>query len=372
MTNQAISAVLEHLCNEARNSMHATLGVMELLHEESEDSERRARLSIGRASADQLLRSIDDVRDLLSNAPAAYPAMLEEFDLVACASEIVEGLNLASGKRAKHMLLDPPYDPLVVTHDRKALEQVLTRLLDAAFKLSPTNVVRVNLIRPAKSGIRLTLSARDTELALLLTSWLNSDPDRATLQDPLEVPYGVAVMVAGKRLRSLDASAKLVSDAAGHSTVVLDIPSQGHATNGNGLAPPAQELLPDTLNVLVVEDCDDSFVLTELMLEGERVWRARDGHEALRMIQKHRFDLVLMDVHMPGMDGYAAIRGMREWETQTGNARTPIVVLSSDDLETQRQSAAQCGCSGFLRKPLQLSDLTNLLERVRQARTLVA
>jgi CheY-like chemotaxis protein len=60
---------------------------------------------------------------------------------------------------------------------------------------------------------------------------------------------------------------------------------------------------------------------------------------------------------------------MREWETETGNARTPIVVLSSDDLETQRRRAAQNGCSGFLRKPLRRSDLTNLLERVKQSRT---
>ncbi len=368
MTNEAISAVLEHLCNEARNSMHATLGVMELLHDEAEDSERRATLSIGKASADQLLRSIDDVRDLLSNAPA-HPAMLEEFDLVACASDIVEGLNLASGKRAKHMILDPPFDPLVVTHDRKALEQVLTRVLDSAFKLAPTNDVRVNLVRcPARNSIRLTLAARDTELAVLLTRWLNSNPNQATLQDPLEVPYGVAVMVAGKRLRSLNASAELVSDAAGHSAVVLEIPWQGHSNNRSGLPPPVQERQPDVLNVLVVEDSEDSFVLTELMLEGERVWRARDGHEALRMIQKHRFDLVFMDVHMPGMDGYATIRNMREWETESGNSRTPMVILSSDDMETQRRCAAECGCSGFLRKPLHRSELAEVLERLKQVR----
>ena len=102
----------------------------------------------------------------------------------------------------------------------------------------------------------------------------------------------------------------------------------------------------------MAEDYDESFALIELVLHGENVRRARDGREALRTIQRQRFDVVFMDVHMPGMDGYAAIRGMRDWETQTGNARTPIVVLSSDDVETQRQSAAQCGCSGFLRKPL--------------------
>src|SRR5277367_826980 len=157
MTNEAISAVLEHLCNEARNSMHATLGVMELLHDGSEDSERRVTLSLGRASADQLLRSIDDVRDLLSSVPLP-PAALEEFNLVACASDIIEGLNLASGKRAKHMILEGPFEPLLVTHDQKAVEQVLTRILDTAFNLAHTNDVRVKLMR-AKNGVRLTLAA---------------------------------------------------------------------------------------------------------------------------------------------------------------------------------------------------------------------
>jgi CheY-like chemotaxis protein len=370
MTNEAISAVLEHLCNEARNSMHATLGVMEMLHDGSEDSERRGTLSIGRASADQLLRSIDDVRDLLSSAPAP-PATLEEFDLVACASDIVEALNLASGRRAKHMILEGPYDPFPVTHDRKAIEEVLMRLLDTAFKLAHTNDVRVRLVR-TEDGVRLTLAARDTDLAAQLTTWLNANPDQATLQDPLEVPFGIAVMVAGKRLRALNASAELERDSAGHSTVVIEFPSHRQSIDGEGLTPASLEAQPDALNVLVAEDCDDSFALTELMLQAERVWRARDGQEALRMIQKHRFDLVFMDIHMPGMDGYSAIRSMREWEMETGNARTAIVVLSSDDVDTQRRCAAQCGCSGFLRKPLHRIDLADLLDRLKQSRRPVA
>jgi CheY-like chemotaxis protein len=128
----------------------------------------------------------------------------------------------------------------------------------------------------------------------------------------------------------------------------------------------------DALHVLVAEDCDDSFALSELVLDQESVHRARTGPEALEMVQKQRFDVVFMDIHMPGMDGYRAIRAMREWETQSGNARTPIVVLSSDDLETQRRYAAQCGCSGYFRKPLKKTDLTGFLDRLKQARLQVA
>jgi hypothetical protein len=371
MTNKTISAILEHLSNEARNSVHATFGIVELVREVIDDPMVRTSVAIGRAGADQLLRSIDDVRDLLSPAPFGS-ATLENFDLVGSVSEIVEMLNLASGKLAKRMVLDGSFDPLLMEQDRRAVEQVITRVLDTAFKAATTNTIRVKL---GSSGpddpIQITIAARDTHLATRLVKWLNADIDDAALEDSGDVAFEVGVMVAGKHLRALAGSAELVQDQAGHGTVVLTIPAQAPC-GPLYQSVQEQEAQPDALSILVAEDCDDSFALSELVLQREQVRRARDGREALRMIQKQRFDVVLMDVHMPGMDGYSAIRGMREWETQTGNARTPIVVLSSDDLETQRQSAAQCGCSGFLRKPLQLSDLTNLLERVREARTLVA
>ncbi len=371
MTNKAMSAILEHLSNEARNSVHATFGIVELVRDVIDDPMVRTSVAIGRAGADQLLQSIDDVRDLLSIVPCGHTT-LEQFDLVGSVSEIVEMLNLASGKLAKRILLDGSFDPLPMEQDRRTVEQVLTRVLDTAFKASNTNVIRVTLGSSGADNLaQITIAARDTELATRLVKWLNSSVDEAALENPDDVAFEVGVMVAGKHLGALAGSAELVHDLAGHANVVLTIPAQ--VTCGALHQSPAeQEGQKDALSILVAEDSDDSFVLTELVLQGEQVRRARDGREALRMIQKQRFDLVLMDVHMPGMDGYSAIRGMREWETQTANARTPIVVLSSDDLETQRQSAAQCGCSGFLRKPLELTDLTNLLERVRQARMLVA
>jgi CheY-like chemotaxis protein len=160
-------------------------------------------------------------------------------------------------------------------------------------------------------------------------------------------------------------SAELSSDSVWGSTVSMAFPSRNqHPSSVREI----ENVSPDALHILVAEDCDDNFALTELVLEDERVYRAHDGYEAVTMLRKQRFDIVFMDVHMPGLDGYAAIRGIREWETETGNARTPIVVLSSDDLETQRASVAQCGCSGFFRKPLRQADLANLLDRIKQAR----
>lgn len=367
MKNEAVAAIFEHLCGDARNFLHVTFGAIDIAGGNA-DPAQRATLSMGRASADRLLRCIDDIHELVANTPVPA-ATVEEIDAAAIVREIVYALNLTSGKRRRHMDLDAPDQPIRITQCRRALEQVLTRILDTVFKLSQISDVHVKVGR-GENGVRLTMHTRDGDLAPRLVHWLNSSLDDATLQGPDDVSFGIAVMVAGKHLRALGGAAAQASDAAGHASVVVTFGSvpEDHTDTFDS----TREIPADALNILVAEDCEDSFALCEAILEDERVHRARDGHEAIRLVQKQRFDIVLMDVHMPGMDGYSAIRGIRDWETQTGNARTPLVILSSDDLETQQRSAAQAGCSGFLRKPLRPGDLTDLLKRLKRSRELVA
>ncbi len=314
MTNEAISSVLDFFYNEALT-----------------------------ASADQLLRSIDDVRSLLSRAPAV-PGTTEEFDLMPCVGEILEIL----AARANRIEMDAPLSSLLMTQDRRAVERMLMRVLDSALKLAEASEASLSLkISGGENGVNLALTLSETDLAVRIARWLNGDPDRVRLGEPDDVPLGIAFMVAGKRLRTLGGDARL--DGA---TVSLDLPSQARARTS-------------ALNILVAEDNDESFVLTEMVLENEHVWRARDGQDALEMIQNQRFDVVFMDVHMPGMNGYEVIRSMRDWETRTGSVRTPLVVLSSDDVETQQRSAAEFGCSGFLKKPMEKWEVMPLLERLK-------
>ena len=73
---------------------------------------------------------------------------------------------------------------------------------------------------------------------------------------------------------------------------------------------------------------------------------------------------------MPGTDGY--VRSEHDWETETGNARTPAVVLSADDVGTQVRSAAEAGCSGFLRKPVRKAEISALVDRLKAVQNSMA
>ena len=360
MTNARILDVLNYLCNEARNSMHATFGVMELLPAAPNDPAWQTYIDLSRSSADRLLGSIDDFRDLFSNASPA-PDTVEEFDLALCLGETIELLNLASGKPTSHIILEAPSELLPVRQHRKPVEQMLTRILDAALKLTSAGDIYVSIggvsrgAGVAGSDVQILITPPDSGLAVRLADWLNVHPEQVSFQDLPDMPSPLAVMVAGKGLRTLGGAGRITSEPGVPTHLATILPSLAGQNSER-----RQESRP-SLNVLLTEDCDDSYALSEMLLRKESVWRARTGPEAIEMVKKQRFDVVLMDVHMGGMDGYTAIQAIRDWETQTGNARTPIVILSSDDLETQRQSAARSGCTGFLRKPLRSSTLCKVI-----------
>lgn len=367
MTNQSMLNLLDYLCNEARNSVHASFGLMGLRPDLLADPGLRTCLENSKSSADRLLRSIDDVRELLSpEGPALEPP--EDFDLTLCLGETIEVLNLAAGSRAGRLILESPIRPVIGRQHQRAVEQTLTRILGAVSKLGHKGETRIAAsAAPGGTGVWFEIVPAASNIALRVADWLNTDTEQLNFQDADDVLFGVPTFVAGRRLRALGGTAEFISDARAPMTLRISLPWVADAG-----APEIMQRDQPGLNVLVAEDSDESFALTGIMLQNEAVWRARDGVEAVNMMKERRFDVVFMDIHMPGLDGYRAIRSMRDWETQTGNARTPIVVLSSDDIDTQVRSAAQSGCSGFLRKPLDHHDLGDLLDRIKAARAVGA
>ncbi len=365
MTNQTILGVLDHLCNEARNSVHASFGLMTMCSSPASDPAWRTCLEHSKSSADRLLRSIDDVRELLDADSTVFDPP-EEFDLTLCLGETIDVLNLASGGRASRLVLQSTARPVVGRQHRRAVEQALTRVLDTVSKLGQRGEARVIVVESQGGpGVVFDIVPANSNIALRVADWLNADPEQVDLPAADDLLFGVATLVAGKRLRALGGTTEFVSAAP----MALRISLPWKAENDGDYQPELSGQDHLGLSVLVAEDSDESLALTGILLRNETVWRARDGLEALDMMKARRFDVVLMDIHMPGLDGYKAIRSMRDWETQTGNARTPIVVLSSDDLDKQKRSASQSGCSGFLRKPLDHHDLLDLLDRLKAVRT---
>jgi two-component system, sensor histidine kinase len=363
MTSEATLSLLDELCNQARNSMHATFGLMDSSLDSASEA-CRICWNASRTSADRLLRTIDDMRELVSGQTPPSRSV-EEIDLAVCVSEIVELLNLAvEGASAKAVveLLDEP----IVRQDRRALEQVLARILKLALDRSRTGLVRVAVLSSGEDRVRIGIVTPSSDVAQQLAEWFNAG-DELLKFDKEPAAALVSAVIAGRRVRALGGTVEFVCDSGAPTGLAIYLPRR-IAAAGETSAP--HDTLGKSLQVLVAEDSDESFALTELLLKNESVDRARTGLEAIDKVRERRFDVVFMDIHMPGMGGYDSIRAIRDWETQSGNARTAIVVLSSDDIETQTHQAAQSGCSGYLRKPVRQSDLLELLAPLRASRDL--
>ncbi len=119
------------------------------------------------------------------------------------------------------------------------------------------------------------------------------------------------------------------------------------------------------MTLLLVDDSPEIGQLAALYLKGlpYRLDRAADGPSAIQQFQTHHYDLIFLDLQMPGMDGYATATAIRAWETAQGTLRTPIIALTADVLGPAKERSLQAGCTGFIGKPFLQ---TTLLEAIQQ------
>ncbi|MEG3639051.1 HAMP domain-containing sensor histidine kinase [Magnetococcus sp. PR-3] len=117
--------------------------------------------------------------------------------------------------------------------------------------------------------------------------------------------------------------------------------------------------------ILLAEDFEDNVLLMKAYLKDSAyvVEVVSDGEQAVDLFKRHPFDLVLMDLQMPLMDGYEAVRQIRQWEQDEGRDATPILALTAFALDGDRQKSLQVGCDGHLTKPIKKQDLLHAITR---------
>ena len=360
MTNQSISVLLTHLSSVARDPMCADPEI---------DSPLPGVTQVGAEAAypgenvrlEKVLRVLDDLQELVSET-GIEGGDTDRFDAVQMVAEVAQLMNLVAARGPREFVRSGNTQSCWLVQNRATLDYALMRVCQAALSLSVARKFRI-AVEPnsALPGVAVSLTMTSRQEADTMAHWLTADVGRASFSTVQEVAAAIALMVAGRRLRLM--RCRITAAQTGeHWRLVIDVPTlQIEPEQASASAVERA----DRLRVLVAEDFDESFHLTAMALEDEMVERARDGWEALRLLRRHRYDLILMDIHMPGLDGYSTIRAIREWETEAGKARTPIIILSSDGIETQRRAAALAGCSGFLRKPLCNEELREIVARVR-------
>ncbi|MDA1166073.1 MAG: response regulator [Planctomycetota bacterium] len=372
--NQAKSAFLANMSHEIRTPMNAILGFAEVLRRGMYDSpEQQAEyLETIHSSGQHLLRLINDILDL-----SKVEAGRLEVERIACCPhqlllEVVTVLKVkADEKQLRMECLTPGGLPEVIETDPGRLRQILTNLIGNSLKFTETGGVSVVAKMLCGTKTRLQIDIIDTGVGI-------SEEARQRIFDPFSQAdtsitrrfggTGLGLTISKRFAESLggDLTVSSIPGKGSTFTVVIDAGEIDEAARVLDISRFEAEARQASQiergkrfrfgasRILLVDDGEANRQLIRLVLQrhGLLVETAVNGQEAVDKAATSNYDIILMDMQMPVMDGYIATQTLREQGLEV-----PIVALTANAMRGDREKCLNAGCSGFLSKPVDLDQL---------------
>lgn len=361
---RAKSAFLAAVSHEVRTPLNGLLGMVELMLRDQLSEPQRERAEIVQRSGLTLLALLDDVLDLSKGEAQQVVLRPVPTDLHRLVQESVDGVRgtaLLKGLRVDGAV--QPGVPAVVLLDPDRLRQVLLNLLGNAVKFTSAGAVTLSA---RADGGRLRLTVADTGAGM-------TPEDIARLFTPFAqgsagVKFGgtgLGLMLVDQLVTLMAGTIAVRSSPGQGTTFTLDlplVPADGPVAPAPSRPSSALPYDSDVPRVLLVDDSEINLVVGSALLEaaGAEVTTAVDGVQALEQLRSSTFDLVLMDVQMPRLDGLSATRALRA-EHGPG---LPVVGLTGEHSPQEQQRCREAGMDEVLTKPVSGEALADLLSRL--------
>lgn len=362
----AKSQFLANMSHEIRTPLAAVMGFADLLaRREYCESERLQLASSVKRNGEHLLRLIGDILDISRIEANRLDFEVAPFELNDVLREVQETLSIkAAGKEVElHMARLPA--PAWFRSDRARVKQVMLNVVGNAIKFSERGgSVNVDIsLRPGRDGselIAITVTDQGIGMSKSQADKLFQPFTQADASTQRRFGgSGLGLTISRQIAEALGGYVKLVKSApALGSTFALgfeleraeDPASEGETPQQSSAAGQAESRSLKDRDILIVDDSSDNLMLFEMYLRDTdaRLTMAESGAEAIALVRGgKKFDLVLMDVQMPGMDGHQATRELRRLDF-----RGPIIALTAHALSAERQKCINSGCNDTLTKPI--------------------
>ena len=369
--SRAKSEFLAAMSHEIRTPMNVVIGMSDLLLESAESHEQRDyihRMQYAGATLLELINNILDLSKIESGQLELAETVFELRTLVRGTVELLAGV--AEDKGLEMTVEIAPELPTRVSGDDARLRQVLLNLVSNAVKFTETGGVALHLVPDGSGGIDFTV--RDTgigideeHLELIFEKFTQADFSITRRYGG----SGLGLAICRQLVELMGGRIRVESEPARGSTFRFELPLRA-ASESSADQAPVTPTTPGTegpkLRILLAEDSTDNQQLIRAYLKrtAHHLEVVMDGQQAVEQVKRFDYDLVLMDMQMPVMDGYSATRTIRAWEAQSGRARHTIIALTAHALEGDYERSLDAGCDDHLTKPIKKATLLERLARL--------